>query len=189
MSLLEQVLDIVALRQGKGASPGTRNQRSERPAQTEITLQHAWVVEISLTTLKAGKSINEDLRTAGIYELGKRDGEQWELIDQRRCEVRGDAEDFCLGFLSMMTRLGMKKGDLIIVLANEQYYIDCAVRAIWITSPSGARAHKASSEAGVVLPPPAGDDSTLFIEQREIDEALAAVRRVKIIEYLKNHLT
>ncbi|HEY7547381.1 MAG TPA: hypothetical protein VID27_20970, partial [Blastocatellia bacterium] len=89
--------------------------------------------------------------------------------------MRSNAEEFCLGFLSTMTRLRMKKGDLIIVLANEQHYIDCAVRAISITSLGETRAHKPYSMAGVVLPPPAGNDSTLFIEQREIDEALASI--------------
>lgn len=189
MSLLKQVLDIVALPNEKDANFQTQIQQGESPAQAGVSLQHVWVVEINLAGLEARESNSEELSAAMLYELGKSSGEQWELIDQQRCEVRGDAEEFCRGFLSMMTRLGMKQGDLIIVLANEQHWIDCAMRQMSATANGETRSHEAYSAAGVVLPPPSGSHNFACIEQAEIEEVLASIRRVKIIEYLKKHLT
>lgn len=181
MSLLEQVLDIVALRYEKDANCRTPILSGASPAQSGTSLQHVWVVEINLAALEARESIFEDLSAAMIYELGKSSGEQWELIDQQRCEVRGGAEEFCRGFLSTMTQLGMKQEDLIIMLASEQGWIDSAVREMSATADL-------RSATGVVLPPPS-NDHLVSIEQAEIEQVIAAIRRVKIIEYLKNHLT
>ena len=188
MSLLKQVLDIVALPNEKNANRQTPIWQRESSAQRGRSLQHVWVAEINLAAIKAGESISEEVNAAMIYELGKSNGEQWELIDQQRCEVRGDAEEFCRGFRSTMTRLGMKQGDSIIMLASEQHWIDCAMREMSATTTGGTLSHEPCPTAGVVLPPPSGSDHFVSIEQGEVEQVIAAIRRVKIIEYLKKHL-
>ncbi len=185
MSLLEQVLDIVALRNEKDIGRNRSEQR-ESPAHSGSVLQHVWAVEINIVATEAKENISEEVNTAMIYELGKSNGDEWELIDQQQCEIRGDAEESCRGFLSMMNGLGMKQGDSIIVLANEQRWIDCAVREALANATVETGSREAYS-AGVVLPPPAGQ--FVSAEQAEIEQIVAAIRRLKIVEYLKNHLT
>jgi hypothetical protein len=174
MSLLKQVLDIVALRYEHDA-----NRLASDQSETPVSPQRVWVVEVRLDGPE--EKARRELSAAMVYEIGKSIGDEWEMIAQKRCEVRGDAEEFCRRFLSMMTQLGMKQGDSIILLADEQRSIDCAAREL------SARDNQLLA-TGVVLPPPSLDHRDL-IEQKEIEQVIAAIRRERIVRYLKKHLT
>ncbi|MEW6212391.1 MAG: hypothetical protein AB1631_28960 [Acidobacteriota bacterium] len=180
MSLLKQVLDIVALRYETDATRLASEPKGESRAARSS--QRAWVVEISLAALE--EKAREELSAAMIYEIGKSIGDEWKLIAQKRCEVRGDAEEFCRRFLAMMTQLGMKQGDSIILLADERHSIDQAMRA----AAGETLSPQAISATGVVLPPPQGDHLSAA-EQSEIEQVIAVIRREKIVEYLRKHLT
>jgi hypothetical protein len=132
MSLFDQVFEMITQAGGKDMPQAHRTQTSRHPKRAGRSLQRVWVVEISEAGHKTPEwDFGEQLAT--IYEFGKpfeARGALWELIDQQLYGVRDETEQFWRGLVMKISDLGMRQGDLILVIADEQDRLESAVREI-----------------------------------------------------------